>query len=456
MKWPLLALIGLLAPLAGAGASRTFPQVDVSRAPGTQAEVSIVADPGHPTVLLAGSNSDPVSARVLMRVYTSTDGGNTWGSQPGPLPPGGSDGDCTFSDPAVGIDLHSREYYAYLYAPCDAIRELPNLAVATRIGARGAWRMVPVEHRNHFRIDDKPALAVDTSPQSRFVGRVYLIWIRSGSTREPGGVVVSHSQSQGRAWSRPVVVVGALGVDPWFPAMAVGARGQLYVAWMADVGTVEIARSTDGGAHFGRPQVVDRVISLPRRPCDHAPALSIPAQPQRCISPAPSISIDRTRGPRAGRVYAVYGKSGRDGREQDVFVHVYDARLRSQGTFRVNPPDGLRASDQFFPVSAIDQSNGLLWVCYYNSGTGRARTRATFSCTASADGGEHWSAPVRAASRASDTTVPGAPEFEYGDYEGLAVANGVAHPIWTDTRDMRTRGEEIYTTAIPQSALQLP
>jgi hypothetical protein len=44
-----------------------------------------------------------------------------------------------------------------------------------------------------------------------------------------------------------------------------------------------------------------------------------------------------------------------------------------------------------------------------------------------------------------------ATSFEYGDYAGLAAANGVAHPMWTDTRDLASNGEEIYTTA-----LQLP
>jgi hypothetical protein len=39
---------------------------------------------------------------------------------------------------------------------------------------------------------------------------------------------------------------------------------------------------------------------------------------------------------------------------------------------------------------------------------------------------------------------------EYGDYEGLAVAHGVAHPVWTDSRKASARQEEIYTTALPE------
>jgi len=58
---------------------------------------------------------------------------------------------------------------------------------------------------------------------------------------------------------------------------------------------------------------------------------------------------------------------------------------------------------------------------------------------------------VPAATSYSNLTVRAATSFEYGDYAGLAVANGVAHPMWTDSRELATSGEEIYTTA-----LQLP
>ncbi len=44
---------------------------------------------------------------------------------------------------------------------------------------------------------------------------------------------------------------------------------------------------------------------------------------------------------------------------------------------------------------------------------------------------------------------------EYGDYEGLAVAGGVAHPIWTDTRRLRTLAEEVYTTTLSERSFRL-
>jgi hypothetical protein len=45
-------------------------------------------------------------------------------------------------------------------------------------------------------------------------------------------------------------------------------------------------------------------------------------------------------------------------------------------------------------------------------------------------------------------SIHGTFKREYGDYEGLAVAAGVAHPIWTDTRRLRALREEVYTTTL--------
>ena len=71
-------------------------------------------------------------------------------------------------------------------------------------------------------------------------------------------------------------------------------------------------------------------------------------------------------------------------------------------------------------------------------------------------GGVTWVRPVRAATTPSNETVRRATSFEYGDYEGLAAAGGVAHPLWTDSRDLTTRAEEIYTTVLTRADLQLP
>jgi hypothetical protein len=95
-------------------------------------------------------------------------------------------------------------------------------------------------------------------------------------------------------------------------------------------------------------------------------------------------------------------------------------------------------------------------VCFYDTAADATRRTARYTCTASADGGATWAVPRAVASVASDETRKPAYSFQYGDYAGLAVAGGVAHPIWTDSRDLRVRGEEIYSTTLTPADLQLP
>jgi len=173
------------------------PNVDVSHYGWAQFEVSAAVDPRSPSVLLAGSNDSVVQNRV----YTSMDGGRTWDSRPGPPLP--TDHPCGLGDPAVAIGPDGREFYALLVdASCNAAHL--HLYVATRAGPRGRWRTRRVEPRPHSRyvLDDKPAIAVETRSGSRWRGRAYLAWTR-WYTKGTRAIAVSHSDDEGRTWSRP-------------------------------------------------------------------------------------------------------------------------------------------------------------------------------------------------------------------------------------------------------------
>jgi hypothetical protein len=149
----------------------------------------------------------------------------------------------------------------------------------------------------------------------------------------------------------------------------------------------------------------------------------------------------------------VYGNIEANG-SQAIFIAGFDGDLKpllvnptGEGGVRIGPLDDSVPSDQFWPAAALDTLNGRLWVCFYDTTGDRTRRSASYSCLASSDG-RKWLGPVRVATVASNLTVPPARHFEFGDFEGLAVARGVAHPIWTDSRELQTAREEIYTTRV--------
>jgi Neuraminidase (sialidase) len=430
----------LAAPAVG-------PNVDVSNLPGPQSETAVTIDPANDQILLAGSNS---LAEGTMRAYGSTDGGATWQTTPVfPLPKGPREA-CA-ADPGVGIDRNGRQYFSFISStPCQIGH--PQLYVASREGPDAAWQTpVLIAPLRRARFDDKPAITVDRSEASPHVNRVYTAWTRVGHNGD-FSILVSSSDDGGKTWSKPAKA-NHTGDQLSYVTLATSRRGTLYVAWH-DISAfhVNIAMSTDGGKTFGGEHQVAAfaIVTIPS--C--AAGIVIPAQKRTCVQPNPIVSVDTSSGPHAGRVYVTYTLTDFQG-DKGIAVTVFDSHLRPIVGYPVRKQPHLVApaplsanSDQFWPTSAVDPSDGTLWACFYDTRGDRKRTRAFYSCAYSTDGGARWTKPVRVASAASDETNPQADTREYGDYEGLAVANGVAHPIWTDGRKLATRGEEVYTATV--------
>jgi hypothetical protein len=441
-----LFALTVLAPAADA----TGPNVDVSNLRGAQSETAITIDPSDEQTLLAGSNS---LSEGTMRAYGSSDGGTTWQTTSVFPAPRRLQDTCA-ADPGVGIDGTGRQYFSFVRStPCQTGR--PLVYVASRPSSGAGWGpSVLVAPLRGARFDDKPSITVDRSPASRYANRVYVAWTRVGHNGS-FSILVSSSDDGGKSWSTPTRA-NRSGEQLSYVTLATSRRGVLYVAWH-DISAfqVNIAISSDGGKTFGGEHQVAAFAIVPIPAC--AAGIVIPAQKLTCVQPNPILSVDTSPGRYAGRVYVTYTLIDFQG-DKGIAVTVLDSRLHPLAGYPVGrkalliaPTPASVNADQFWPASAVDPSDGTVWACFYDTRGDPNRTRAFFSCTFSTDGGVTWATPVRAASVASDETRPPADRREYGDYEGLAVANGVAHPIWTDSRNLATRAEEIYTTTLTTS-----
>jgi hypothetical protein len=443
------AIAAVVPVLAGAAAT----QVNVTETQGAQNEPTITIDPRDDKILLAGSNSFTEGS---MRVYSSADGGSTWTRSFVYARPTTYLNSCA-SDPGVAIDGKGRQYFSFIRTtPCSSGH--PQLFVASRSGPDALWeKPVVVNPLRTSVADDKPAIAVDTSPSSPHRDRVYVAFSRL-SHNQVLSIVSSYSDDGGRTWSR-IKKVNRTGQQETYASVAVARDGTVYVAWDDSSGnSLKIARSTDGGRHFGPERTIVTFSVVPIPSCGSG--IVITASLRVCIHPNPVVTVDRSRGPRAGRVYVSYAQTGFGG-DEGVFVRAYDRNLRpllgdaNDPGVAVAPHPRRTRPDQFWPASAVDPASGAFWACFYET-VGLARKRAFYVCTVSRNGGKTWSTPVQAASVASDETQPGSDFRQYGDYEGLAVANGVAHPIWTDSRDLDTMQEEIYTSVLTEAELPAP
>ncbi len=459
-SYHLLAVVGALAVGVAVGlqASSAGPprhaDVDVSRLPGPQTNATIAVDPSDSRVLLAGSNS---FLEGVERVYESSDGGATWATRT--LTPRIADVEAACSsDPGVAIDTGGRQYFSFdRSVPCTS--DAPSrIYVASRTGPGDAWSQpVLVAPLGSARIDDKPAIAVDNSPVSPHAGRIYVAWARV-SRLVVYSIVLSHSDDHGRTWSRPVKV-NREGDELNYASIAVGRDGSVYVGWTdSSRYAIQVVRSTDGGVHFGPEHHAAGFSLIPIPHCGIGIVLR--ADPRSCIQANPTLSVDASGGPDTGRVYVSYTATGYTG-DGGPALTTFDARLRPlsgwplRGEHRIVGRDpSFHHANQFWVQSAVDQSRGALWVCFYDTAGDPTQTEAFYSCSVSNDGGRSFSGPVRVATSPSNESLPGARQFGY--YQGVAAARGVAYPIWTDTRDLRTSAEEIYTARLRQAAVPAP
>jgi hypothetical protein len=449
------ALVLLLGGTVAQAVVRSPPlrsaEVDVSNLPGPQTNATIAVDPTNPNVLLAGSND---VLHGTQEIYSSTDGGAKWASAITTRPPDDIAAACP-SDPGVAIDLTGRQYYSYDVAtPCSS-QGSSRIYLLTRSGPTASWsKPILVARLGSARFDDKPGIAVDVSPASPHRNRVYVAWTRVARNTS-SRIVLSHSDDGGATWSAPVALSPNDGHDVTYASVATARNGVVYVAWTDETTySVRLVRSTNGGRTFGPQRVAAAFTIVPIPYCGIG--IVVPAEPRSCIQADPTVLVDTSGGRYSGRVYLTYTGTNFTG-DEGASLSTFDSALRPVAGYpathqhRLIAPQARRA-DEFWVQSALDSSDGALWICFYDTNGDPTLKKVRYSCTVSRNGGQSWSRTVRAASVFSNETQKGA-TFEYGFYQGVAASQGIAHPIWTDTRRLATLNEEIYTARLSERAM---
>jgi hypothetical protein len=301
-----------------------------------------------------------------------------------------------------------------------------------------------------------------------------------------------------------------------FPLPFTAPNGDLYVVFQNFNNAVSgddnrsqilIVKSTDGGASFGPPVKVSDFNDLPDcltytghdagRSCVPTAPLSdrsifratnypsAVATSNRRIVVTLGSYLNRHSNPQRGNcspagfnpdtglpLYDGVGEA--NGCNNDIVLSVSeDAGASFTGTTTpvwelpsVNDERGGRLADQWWQWTAHNPKTGRVATAYYDRKYGDAQATGGFDITMRRGNGDHV--------RVTNRTLPPTQEFPeagastgvfLGDYMGLAIgSDGVAHPIWTDTRnpifspstgdDVRElvpagQGTDIYTRALP-------
>src|SRR5262245_54394367 len=424
---------------------------------GTDVTLSTTNGRNEPAVAVNPSNPSNIIVAKLFGLRVSTDGGVTFGPEiASPVP--STHERC--GDPSLAFDSQSRLFWTYLgcvgadEARIDVFAARVNPATGAVIGAAvnaTAAAGVPGSAPNG---NDKPWMAVDRWAGSPFQDRIYLVW----SNFLPAGVFLQTSLStdQGATWSPAVTRSVAAEGFPWPSHNAVAANGDVYIAYHAQPrfaannpdgasGRIIILRSADGGATYTKTTAFtggNADITFNNRT---PPATRLLNQNQSWTQGAaqPWVLPD----PRStNNVFVVAAddptNAAHGGANDDM--NVYIARSTDQGATWSAPirvdhgPDGSHA---FFPTASIDDHTGCIVVNWYDSRRALTNAGGNFLLdvfqTISNDGGLTFDAETRINDTAFDPDLGATDRFpptgtlRIGEYIGVALANGVAHSVWT-------------------------
>lgn len=391
---------------------------------------ALAVDPANPRILLGGSSDSLDDTRV----YTSTDGGESWTSKPGPPL---LRGNCQIDQPAVAIADGGSEIYAFGATQYCDLPE-PKLHVAVRGGPTGRWHVHALLPVAGYAKDQHLTLATR--------GRhVWLAWSRRPRQLTSDLVgYIAESRDGGTTWSKPRRLPVA---QPFSLSLAASPKGNdLYLAAAdGDNDRLVVLRSTDGGKSFGPERRLGDFKTPYDEGCEGA---FLPPQSQFCIPPSVHAVVDNS-----GRVDVAWADVEANQTDGLRFAQLSPTLRVLAHPRRLGPADS-KPSDQFDPSLAVDRSDGTVWTCYMDTFGDPYQHQAWPTCTLTHDGGRTWATPLRVALKSSDEAQEAANLHGYGS-TALAASDGVAHVLWTDTRQILQQSEEIYAARLTERAFRV-
>src|SRR5437763_570517 len=448
--------------LAAAGVVGAAPvtNVDVSQRHLNESEETIAVNPTNPNNIVIVTNVGHREAGLTAGMFEafSFDGGATWSRQL----IGNNDklGDAC-CDPSLSFDHYGNLFLTYLY---QVENEVPialstdggltfNVIANIEAPPKGTPTKASGDSRGLFRFVDQPTITTGA-------GEVWVVFNAGGPIFATGAAVTGFGQVG--SFFAGEVVPGSNNCT--YGDVAIGPAGQvMQVCSLTESGQgggklfVNVDPDGLGPSGFGsRVFVADT----------HVGGFDfIPAQPDRSVDAEPGLAWDRTGGSHNGRVYLVYTlEHPNESNNMDIYVRYSDDNGATWSSpVRVN--DDNTKNSQFLPKISLDPTTGNLAVVWYDSridlGTGGPgdtagvpNDDAQFWGAFSTNAGQTFTPNIQISAGTSNSHDSGN-HIAYGDYTGLSLCGGIAHPAWADNSnstgnnpDGTLHGLDIYTASV--------
>ena len=419
-------------------------------------EVTLAVNPTDPLNIVAGAKDyTPETAGdcVWDGIYVTKDGGRTWVNHHVPGSPrlllsGNASFEPTYAtqfwcttDPVVAFGPDGTCYYSFMAYQADPVTSSKLGDGVVPQGGLNDWafnraaQVVAVSGDGCLTFDYMTPIADGTYPVNFHDKQ----WIEVGAD---GTVHVAwlsffvpgnqyyRSLDKGRTWEGPTVL--GTWADTLGPGDEPGApAGQGTIITVGNGGKdVYVSWNAGGGIFVARSHDGGATFE--------EAALAVETEDEGMEATYRSggmpfiVADDGETSPHYGNVYLAW-QDTRDG-DRDIFV---SASTDGGDTWSepVKVSDAAPGSDQFFPAMSVGP-DGILDVAFYDRRDDPGATLLHLYYAFSADGGKTWSANQRV------TDVPTDPNLSHhqngmvfiGDYIDVDSSAGAAHPVWVDTR----------------------
>jgi hypothetical protein len=340
---PLRAVASQRAQEIATNVPASDPNLDDPTLNETQSETTIAAWGNN--VVAAWNDGHGQRLSHFMGYGVSTNGGQSFtdrGGVPAPtLPPG-----IWTSDPVLTVNEKTGDFYFCGLVDIPDVSNLYGVAVirGSFSGGNFSWgtpRVARFVDQTEGFID-KPWIVADST-----TGNLYLTYTRFAGAVD--SIVFIRSTNQGLSWG-PQITMSSAAAAGWVQGSrpAVGPNGEVYVVWkeINQAGGLDFFRlrkSTNAGVSFG-PEITAATMA------DNFGS-GAPGFNRELGITFPSISVDRSNGPRRGRVYLTWNES----------VNYYDSVPDADPPVaEVEPNDSFTGAQTFTP------GVGLFGSCSYD------------------------------------------------------------------------------------------
>lgn len=379
-------------------------------------EPSICINPVNPEHIVAGA--------ILDKVYVSKDGGHSWSSNRLESSLG------VYGDPVVRANYKGDFFYAHLSNPdgkAYASESFLDRIVVQKSSDGGlTWNDGSYTLPRSPKDQDKQWMVID--PRNN---HIYMTWTEfdlydSPDPKHKSRILFAKSIDDGLSWSDPTTLSELEGNcldsdDTTEGAVpSIGPDGELYVTWAYNE-KLYFDRSFDNGETW-----LEKDLIVAEQPGGWN--IAIPGLTR--TNGMPITVADRSSGPHKGTVYVNWSdqKNGLD--DTDIWL----ASSSDKGDtwsepVRVN--DDLPGNQQFLSWMEVDQSNGYIYVVFYDRRHYNDH-RTDVYLAVSTDGGKTFENK-----KINSKPFTPVPEVFFGDYNDISVVDGKIRPIWTQLEGRR-------------------